>query len=153
MFHRNLNIPKLKYHFPDHHERGKKCVWRLLFYSITLANSEHFQKDLLFIAQMQYEERKGGGARSQISGFFPPRPCQGFENKYFKGSKGSKTIIQAPNHMGSLYLAANTSAGIGGNERKEQQYPSQTSRLKNAKAHKSEAVRSTAKLLLDPEEN
>lgn len=80
------------------------------------------------------EGKEGKEAKYQVSS--PPRSCQGLKNKYFKGSKGSKAMIQAANHMGSLHSAANTSAGIGGSEIKEQHYPSQTSSLKNAKAQK-----------------
>lgn len=37
---------------------------------------------------------KGEGQEAKYQGFFPPRPCQGFENKYFKGSKGSKPLYK-----------------------------------------------------------
>lgn len=109
-----------------------------------------FRSTCYLLLRCSRAEGGKGGERGQISGLFPPRPCQGLKNKYFKGSKGSKTMIQAANQMGSLHSAANTSAGRGGSEIKEQHYPSQTSSLKNAKARKWEAARSTAKLLPGP---
>lgn len=67
----------------------------------------------------------GGG---QISGpFFPQDPVKTLRINTVKALRCSKTIIQAANHMGSLHLATNTSAGIGESEIKEQHYPSQTS--------------------------
>lgn len=98
MFHRNLHIPKLKYHFQGHHVKGGNLSLETALLLNYISQPRAFP-EILAIYCSDAVRRMGEKKEAKYQAFPPnPRPCQEFKDsktKHFKGSKGSKTIIQA----------------------------------------------------------